>query len=272
MTTPRIRRWFALLATTTTAAVTAGDGPPLEGPTGSVATRPAPRPAGPVVGSTVPRLLPPRSVPREAGRTASSGPATPTLEGPSPRTAPTLPPAFEEPPSFRRFPTPIEAPRVAEIPPLEGPGTLHLETVPDEDLDPRLHPLDPLPPATNPAPRLTRDEMPPLEAPSPPRRSGGLSNFARPRTSSPDVNPTPRRRSGLDEPSDPAADAALRRRVEEQVRIAAGRHLRSLEVRVKDQRVAVRLHVDHFWNRKAIRRSVESLPALSGVRYSVDVD
>lgn len=71
---------------------------------------------------------------------------------------------------------------------------------------------------------------------------------------------------------DPAADSALKRRLEAQIRAAVGPHLRDLDVRVIDRNVVIRARADRFWYRRTVRRSIESLPTLSGLRVKVDVD
>lgn len=72
--------------------------------------------------------------------------------------------------------------------------------------------------------------------------------------------------------TDPAADAALKRRLENQIRSAFGEQLRSVEVRVVGRNVVIRARVARFWQRRNIRRSLESLPSLSGYRSTVEVE
>ena len=72
--------------------------------------------------------------------------------------------------------------------------------------------------------------------------------------------------------ADPAADAALKRRVERDVRAAVGDRLRSLEVLVVNRRVVVQASATRFWQRRALRRSIETLPVLTGTRATVHVD
>ena len=79
-------------------------------------------------------------------------------------------------------------------------------------------------------------------------------------------------KEGIEPKSDPAADAALKRRVERDVREAVGDRLRSLEVLVVNRRVVVQASATRFWLRRALRRSIETLPVLSGTRATVHVD
>jgi len=71
--------------------------------------------------------------------------------------------------------------------------------------------------------------------------------------------------------SDPAADAALKRRLEGQIREALGDRARSVEVFVVDRDVTVRAKVDRLWNRRGVRRTIENLPVLAGYRAKVEV-
>ena len=76
----------------------------------------------------------------------------------------------------------------------------------------------------------------------------------------------------LDDPvADPAVDSALKRRVEQQVRSYAGDRLRSFDVRVVDGQVTITARALRFWQKRAVRRTLESLPALAGHRATVDL-
>jgi hypothetical protein len=71
--------------------------------------------------------------------------------------------------------------------------------------------------------------------------------------------------------SDPAADAALKRRLEARLKDAVGDRARDIDVRVVDRDVVIRARVDRFWNRRAVRKTIESLPALSGYKARVEI-
>ncbi len=71
--------------------------------------------------------------------------------------------------------------------------------------------------------------------------------------------------------SDPAADAALKRRVERQVQEAVGSRVRFYEVRVVDRNVSIRVKPTRFWQRRNVRHTLETLPGLSGFHTRVDV-
>ncbi len=152
-------------------------------------------------------------------------------------------------------------PRLSSDPVTEsGPPSLSLEPVPGDRLpsfgnaitgEPRPHdakvaePLQPVPPV----------------------RRGLLGRFG----------PPPLSRSMGDDPirvaprSDPAAEAALQRRVEHQIRIAAGPQLRSVNVRVAGRTADVQARVFHFWQKRFVRRLIETLPQLRGYQTRIDV-
>ncbi len=137
------------------------------------------------------------------------------------------------------------------------------------------------------APRLTleTEALPPSEtrpkppvAPSAGWRSRWFGRGGDAPSTMPLANPTARppltstAEGSLAAATDPAADSALKRRVEREIRQAVGSHLRSLEVLVVDRRVIVQASALRFWQRRALRRSIETLPSLAGTRASVHVD
>jgi hypothetical protein len=71
--------------------------------------------------------------------------------------------------------------------------------------------------------------------------------------------------------SDPAADAALKRRIEQQVDLAVGTKLKSLDVKVVDRDVTIRARVSRFWFRRGVKHTIESLPTLAGYRTNIEV-
>ncbi|WP_422926374.1 hypothetical protein [Singulisphaera sp. PoT] len=72
--------------------------------------------------------------------------------------------------------------------------------------------------------------------------------------------------------TDPATDAAFKRRLESQIRAGYGDQLRSLEVRVVGRNVVIHARSARFWQRRGLRRSIESLPTLSGYRSTIEVE
>jgi hypothetical protein len=179
-----------------------------------------------------------------------TGPAAMPAAPPSPVPAPALAPATA--------PAPVETNRrPAGLAPRGRPLTI--ESVPAGD-SPDLPPITP---SRSLAPRTTV---------LPPRRLPGLfSRFG--------VPPLVLGRGGGDpgasitvEPrSDPAAEAAVKRRVERQISESFGDRLKSVEVRVVGRDVTIRARATRFWQRRSLRRSLESLPTPSGYRTTVDL-
>jgi hypothetical protein len=71
--------------------------------------------------------------------------------------------------------------------------------------------------------------------------------------------------------SDPAAEAAVKRRIEKQVEQTLGDRVRSVDVRVTGRSVVFRAQASRFWQRRAVRRSLETLPLPSGYRGRVEM-
>lgn len=145
-----------------------------------------------------------------------------------------------------------------------GSRPLTLETVPPEGLGPEFR------------------EMPA----EPPSRSGRgasgpktLMRSRKPGKGQAVLAPKGRGRGGdsdesviIESKSDPAADAALKRRLERQIRQALGDRVRSVEVLVVDRRVVIQAKTARFWQRRAVRKSIEGLPDLVGYRSTIYVD
>jgi len=71
--------------------------------------------------------------------------------------------------------------------------------------------------------------------------------------------------------SDPAADALLKRRIEKQANAAVGDKVRGVEVRVVGRSITIQARGVKFLQRRAVRRSLETLPGLSGYRSVVEL-
>ena len=251
------------------------DEPPLLPPAGSESPRPAPSPA------PVPAPAPaPTPAPAPSPARPSYGTRARLLPMARPRT---------EAPVDDPFPatTPAPSPSEAEAAPLllppadfqpsrggSGPRPLVLESVPRGDLEGLGRPLPaPVEPKARDEARRRLDEKPPVVPPRRPRLLFG-------RVSPPSVGSNSRSRGGslpddaitVEPRSDPAADAAIKRRLEKQAREAVGDRAREIEVRVVDRSITIRAKVDRFWNRRTVRRSLESLPGLSGYKTAVIVD
>jgi hypothetical protein len=84
--------------------------------------------------------------------------------------------------------------------------------------------------------------------------------------------PSPRSTITVEPRTDPAADAALKRRLERQVALALGDRARSVEVRVVGRDVTIHAGSVKFWQRRNVRRTLETLPGLKGYHATVEVD
>jgi hypothetical protein len=71
--------------------------------------------------------------------------------------------------------------------------------------------------------------------------------------------------------SDPAAESAVRRRIEKQIQQALADRVRSVEVRVAGRNIIIRAQAARFWQRRSVRRSLESLALPSGYRSRVEI-
>ncbi len=134
---------------------------------------------------------------------------------------------------------------------------LELDRIPD--------PVVPDPPRTRPTPR--REDPPPAR-----RGPRFFRRFPPPLLSTGRGSTT--RGAVTDEPKskpDPAADAELKRRIERQVRETLGDRIKSAEVRVVGRHVAIRAEASRFWQRRSVKRTLESLPSLTGYRSTIDV-
>jgi len=68
-----------------------------------------------------------------------------------------------------------------------------------------------------------------------------------------------------------AAEAALKKRIEKQARDAVGARARSIEVHVDRSTAGVQVRGVKFYQKRAVRKAIESLPALSGLRSTIEV-
>jgi hypothetical protein len=71
--------------------------------------------------------------------------------------------------------------------------------------------------------------------------------------------------------SDPAADAAVKRRLENQIEQTLGDRVRTFEVLVVGRSVVLRARASRFWQRRSVRRSLETLPLPAGYRARVEM-
>ena len=229
-------------------------------------------------GEVPPALTPPTSLNEPA-----DGPAGP---GPSLDNGPLFViPGVNGPPRVRTrgvpLPTlePTGASNASNTPPLIGPSerTSPLSAATGQPMpvesSSEIFPNAMKPPEVNPEPGGTAPAPRPVQGPSPiaPRRPPNfLGRFF----------PTPFNagRGGDDgsrivvEPStDPAAEAALKRRLERQIRETLTDRVSHVEVRVVGRDVNIRARAVRFWQRRAVRRALETLPGLAGYHPTVEI-
>jgi hypothetical protein len=121
---------------------------------------------------------------------------------------------------------------------------------------------------------------PPAEKPAAPRsapsRSPGLlGRFFETWTGSPsrkDARSPQTKARGVVEPRpDATADAANRRKIESEIQDSLGDRLRSVEVRVSGRNVLIVAKASRFWQKRTLKRALETLPGLAGYRARVDI-
>lgn len=83
--------------------------------------------------------------------------------------------------------------------------------------------------------------------------------------------PAPRSSITVEPRSDAMADAAIKKRIEKQVQQAVGDRVRSVEIRVSGHSVVIRAQAARFWQRRGVRRSLETMPLPSGYRARVEM-
>ncbi len=129
-------------------------------------------------------------------------------------------------------------------------------------------------------PERQRDsERPPREPRLPPWR---LPNFLGRRLGRPGADRRPQESAGpkdrdRDRDGDPTTadpespDAIAKRRIEAQIRSILGDRVQGVEVRVTGRNVLIVARSTRFWQKRAVQRALESLPALAGYRARVDL-
>jgi len=254
---PGLALAFAGLAT---AQGTPGDGPDLSPPGGM----PAPivsRPLAP--GPTAEAAAPP------ASRAVL---AVPGLMGRS--SLPSTPAAAVDAPGAPALDGPLEMPAAPPVARTRGgvPGRpVIIEPIPI-DGTPRVYP--PGPRTAGPSRRISSaPDVSERITPAPPQRRGRLFGLRPGQTA---ATPAPRAlppgRAVVDDvKSEPMAESALRGRIEKQARSAVGDRARLIDVQVEGRSVTVQARGVKFLQKRAVRKSLESLPALSGLRSTIEV-
>ena len=204
----------------------------------------------------------PRSV-AGTGSADSTAPAAPSTSRASSSPLTELPAAGRDPSMTGRAPIPLTLESIPDEPPAE----LGSERLPAD------RPAAPRPPrASSPRP-LSESEpsAPAASRPAPPRSSSTMFGRLLGPTGSSDEPAGPRSSITVEPRSDPAADAAVKRRIEKQVQQAVGDRVRSVEIRVSGRSVVIRAQAARFWQRRGVRRSLETMPLPSGYRARVEM-
>lgn len=248
-----------------------GDGPELAPPsempkTARPAARARPRPTSPSPGNG-------RAVLALPGITTPSS-RTPSVIISTPSTSTAEPPAT---PGELRLDGPLEMPGVPQVArPRSGAATsrtnrpLPLEPLPMDE-SPGLG--DPEGRQNPPARRPSTTSPRPESLATPPNRRGRFFGLVPGPMVGPSTprSPSPGRLAAGDSIEDPAVDAALKKRIEKQAREAVGDRARILEVRVAGKDVSIQARGVRMFQKRAVRKSLESIPALSGLRSSIEV-
>lgn len=284
--------WGVLAVCSIPVSALAGDGPPPLTPpvlTPPVvepkppAELPPPTEAKPIPDNRPILVIPGVTTPRSGTRSRVD--ARPVMPAPTPTT--TLSPAHTQPSTAVVPPLlgPAEMPRTSNSPSRvpESRGTSG-RTSPPLTLESVLAPFDDhqrrsdKPGTASAGPRPLDDEsldLPPsrpVPAPAPARRQSGLFGRMLPPMAGERNMAENRDRVRVEPRTDPATDAALKRRIERQVTESLGSRVRAYEVRVVGRDIVIRARPARFWQRRAIRSTLESLPALSGYKATILVD
>ncbi len=71
--------------------------------------------------------------------------------------------------------------------------------------------------------------------------------------------------------ADPAVESALKRRIERQAREVVGNRARSVEVKLDGKEAVIQVTGVKVFQKRAIRKQLEGIPALSGLRSTIEV-
>jgi hypothetical protein len=273
--------WGLLAAWPVSTWAVTGDGPPPLTPpvlTPPVVEPPAELPppanAKPIPDNRPILVIPGVTTPRPGSRPRVD--AAPV--NPRPATTPTPTPTTVMPPLVG----PAEMPRTSPYPtrrvedrrpPLRPSIPLTLDPDPTPP-DVREHRVE-KPGAASTRPRPLEDEPlddAPASRPAAPRRPQGLFGRFLPPAPANRGEAARGDRVRVEPRSDPATDAVLKRRIERQITESLGGRVRSYEVRVVGRDVVIRARTARFWQRRAVRTTLESLPALSGYKATILVD
>jgi hypothetical protein len=72
--------------------------------------------------------------------------------------------------------------------------------------------------------------------------------------------------------TEPETDADVKRRIEREIRTSAGDRLQSVDVRVSSKNILIVARPARFWQKRGLRRTLESLTSTKGYRARIDLD
>ena len=270
------RAWLVLLACGLTPARSDDKLPSLDPPSG-VESPAAPAPA-PIPGpSPVVPATPLAPVREDRGVLALPGinvppPRRPAVVAPPPSLAPSADgglPSLEMPRDRRADP----APSILQPLPSDRFRTRVIESSPPAEgrSEPRTVGRSPRPTITDDLPSLDDPEKDgPAPAPASSRRNSLFGGRLLPRGGT--MSPPSDSAIKAEPRSDPAADAAIKRRIERQAREVIGDRARTIDVRVVGRDITIRAHGTRLWQRRTVRHLLEGLSGLSGYRSTVEVN
>ena len=220
----------------------------------------------------------PVPVPAPSARPGRAVMAVPGLMGPStargPVTSSQLPPTPEAPisPGGPSLDGPLEMPAAPATARPRGAITsrpLGSEPLPIDDL-PLLDshaPGSTSSPGRKAATATKADPTPP-----PARRGRFFGLLPAPAAPASNLRAQPPGRSVVEEfQAEPTSETALKARIEKQARLAVGDRARTVDVRVEGRAATVQARGVKLFQKRNVRKALESLPALSGLRTTIDV-
>ena len=83
---------------------------------------------------------------------------------------------------------------------------------------------------------------------------------------------SPRSEIKVERRADPASETALRRRVDHQIRDQLGDRIADLDVRIAGKTIVIRARATRFWQKRNVRRTLETLPTISGYQTRIELD
>ncbi|MFO0909541.1 MAG: hypothetical protein U0794_14500 [Isosphaeraceae bacterium] len=247
--------------------------PPSAGsakPTTTTPPRVEPQPILVIPGVTTPgaNRVRPSSPSGSTGRIPSSAPLVgPAETGPMNAIAPPADIRLQPPTSADTPRTPLGS-GIDAVP--SSPSELRLELEPGE-LPTRSSSPD-APVLRSPLPDRTTRPTRPQPSPNAPRRPQGLLGRMFPPPPPEDKGLDDRDRVTVQPRTDPATDAAMKRRIEREIQTTLGNRVRSYQVRVVGKDVVVRAQSARFWQRRIVRNAIEGLPSLNGYKATILVD